>query len=214
MSWEREYNKNQTIWGEKPSELAIELVKHFINYKGRPLQVLDIGCGYGRDSLYIAKTLGFKVIGIDISEKAIELAVENSSKVSIHKAEFKLIDYKKVNDCFDVILVSNLFHLLSLKERSNFPNHIYRLLVSKGVLFLNALSINDNEHYGIGNPVLDEENSWIDNKYIHLSTENELRSVFSKLAIKELYEHHYEEPHSGERTHNHIAWILVAEKNG
>ena len=67
---------------------------------------------------------------------------------------------------------------------------------------------------GVGAPVPGEENTWVDGKYIHLSTEGELRRDFSSLTISELYEHEYEEPHPGARTHNHVAWILIAEKAG
>jgi hypothetical protein len=42
----------------------------------------------------------------------------------------------------------------------------------------------------------------------------ELRSAFPGLTVAELYEHEYEEPHPGARTHHHKAWILVAEKIG
>jgi SAM-dependent methyltransferase len=37
------------------------------------VEVVDWGCGYGRDSLYFLE-LGFDVIGIDVSEKAVVLA--------------------------------------------------------------------------------------------------------------------------------------------
>jgi hypothetical protein len=36
-------------------------------------EIVDWGCGYGRDSLYFLE-LGFDVIGIDVSEKAVALA--------------------------------------------------------------------------------------------------------------------------------------------
>jgi SAM-dependent methyltransferase len=37
------------------------------------IEIVDWGCGYGRDSLYFLE-LGFDVIGIDVSEKAVALA--------------------------------------------------------------------------------------------------------------------------------------------
>jgi SAM-dependent methyltransferase len=212
MSWDAEYNKYRQIWGERPSELALEASKRLIHHKGRPLRVLDIGCGYGRDSVYVAKSLGFRVLGIDISGKAIEMAKENSLKAQATKAEFSLIDFRELHSYFDVALVSNLYHLLPPEGRRDLAEHVARLLGPDGVLYLNAISVNDGEHYGVGTPVPGEENTWVDGKYIHLSTEDELRGAFPALKVKELYEHEYEEPHPGARTHYHKAWILVAEK--
>jgi cyclopropane fatty-acyl-phospholipid synthase-like methyltransferase len=212
LSWDSEYSKNRQIWGERPSELALEAAKRLIKSKGRPIRVLDVGCGYGRDTIYLSKSLGFRVLGIDVSGNAVELARENATKALAKKAEFKAMDFRELNSIFDVILASNLYHLLEPHGRQDLAINAARLLVPGGKLFLNAISTLDKEHYGIGTPLPGEENSWVDGKYIHLSTEEELRSCFSTLIIRELYKHEYEEPHPGARTHNHIAWILVAEK--
>jgi len=213
MSWDADYHKYKQIWGEQPSELALEAVKKLARHKGRQLRVLDVGCGYGRDSIYVAKSLGFRVLGIDISEKAVEMAKENALKAEAKKAEFKVSDFRDIVSYFDVILVSNLYHLLPPEGRRDLAEHATRLLGPDGVLFLNAISVHDKEHYGVGKPVPGEEYTWDDNgKRIHLSTEEELRGAFPELTLKELYEHDYEEPHPGARTHHHKAWILVAEK--
>jgi cyclopropane fatty-acyl-phospholipid synthase-like methyltransferase len=213
MSWDAEYHKYKQIWGERPSELALEASKRLIYSKGKPYRVLDIGCGYGRDTVFMAKSLGFRTLGIDISEKAIEMAKDNAINAQAMKAEFKLTDFRDVRGYFDVILVSNLYHLLPPEGRRDLAVHVTRLLAPEGRLFLNAISISDKEHYGIGTPVPGEENTWIDGKYIHLTTDEELRGAFPALKVKELYEHDYEEPHPGARTHYHKAWILVAEKS-
>ena len=213
MSWDAEYSKNRQIWGERPSELALETTKRLIKSKGRPLRVLDIGCGYGRDTVHISKSLGFRVLGIDISDKAVELARENATNALAREAEFRVMDFRELNSIFDVVLVSNLYHLLEPQGRHDIATHAARLLIPGGRLFLNAISTRDPEHYGVGVPLIGEENTWVDGKYIHLSTEDEMRRDFAVLTIRELYEHEYEEPHPGGRTHNHKSWILVAEKN-
>jgi SAM-dependent methyltransferase len=212
MSWDAEYHKYKQIWGEQPSELALEAAKRLVRHKGRSLRVLDIGCGYGRDTIFIAKSLGFRVLGIDISEKAIEMAKENALNAQARKAEFKVIDFRDLYGFFDIVLVSNLYHLLPPEERRDLAAHAARLLAPEGMLFLNAISVHDREHFGVGTPVPVEENSWVDGKYIHLSTEEELRDAFTALKIKELYEHDYDEPHPGAKTHIHKAWMLVVGK--
>jgi cyclopropane fatty-acyl-phospholipid synthase-like methyltransferase len=214
MSWDAEYSKNRQIWGERPSELTLEAAKRLVRHKGRPFRVLDIGCGYGRDTIYIAKSLGFRILGIDVSEKAIDLSKENSVNALAKQAEFKVTDFRDLRGLFDAVLISNLYHLLDPQGRRDLAVHAARLLAPEGTLFLNAISVHDKEHYGVGTLVREEENTWVDDKYIHLSTEEELRHEFSALNVRELYEHEYEESHPGARTHYHIAWILIAEKAG
>lgn len=214
MSWDAEYSKNRQIWGERPSELALEAAKRLVSSKGRPLRILDVGCGYGRDTIYIAKSLSFRILGIDISEKAIDLARENAKNALAKQAEFKVTDFRDLHTLVDAVLVSNLYHILDPQDRRDLITHAAQLLAPGGRLFLNAISVHDKEHYGIGTSVPGEENTWIDDKYIHLSTESELRRDFAAFTISELYEHEYEEPHPEARTHYHIAWILIAEKSG
>ena len=43
------------------------------------LQVLELGCGDGRDSLYMG-TLGHVVTGVDVGARAIEIAIEKASE--------------------------------------------------------------------------------------------------------------------------------------
>ena len=77
------------------------------------------------------------------------------------------------------------------------------------MLFLSALSTNDPEHFGKGEQVPDDENSFRDEKFLHFCTREELKRDFGFLTIKELYEHEYYEPHSNGETHHHISWLLL-----
>src|SRR5215468_12297841 len=76
-TWQRYYEAHgYGLWGFSPSPAARILAEEIL--RGRPgrserIEVVDWGCGYGRDSLYFLE-LGFDVIGIDLSGKAIALA--------------------------------------------------------------------------------------------------------------------------------------------
>ena len=78
MFWDKEYESHLQIWGDRPSELAIIIVKYLQSHQlnDKLLSIIDIGCGYGRDCLYLTKHLNCCIFGIDTSQKAIEIPKE------------------------------------------------------------------------------------------------------------------------------------------
>ena len=55
---------------EIPQDVFVEIVD---SGKVKPCKTIDLGCGTGNYSIYLA-SLGFEVTGIDISTTAIEIA--------------------------------------------------------------------------------------------------------------------------------------------
>jgi SAM-dependent methyltransferase len=76
-TWQQYYeDRGYGLWGFSPSPTAKILSKAILDSNPRRserVEIVDWGCGYGRDSLYFLE-LGFDVIGIDLSENAIALA--------------------------------------------------------------------------------------------------------------------------------------------
>jgi SAM-dependent methyltransferase len=76
-TWQQYYeDRGYDLWGFSPSPTARILAQAILNSNPRRserVEIVDWGCGYGRDSLYFLE-LGFDVIGIDVSEKAVALA--------------------------------------------------------------------------------------------------------------------------------------------
>jgi len=64
MYWDKKYESNEQVWGNEPSELAVIatniILEHFPNRKS--LDIIDIGCGYGRDSIFLGKHIDCNVI--------------------------------------------------------------------------------------------------------------------------------------------------------
>ncbi len=74
--------------------------------------VLDLGCGYGWHCIY-AKEQGAKnVIGIDLSQKMIDKAKENSKDLSIEYYQMPVEDIEFENEQFDIIFSSLTFHYI------------------------------------------------------------------------------------------------------
>ncbi|MDU2375063.1 peptide chain release factor N(5)-glutamine methyltransferase, partial [Anaerococcus vaginalis] len=87
------------------TEILVDLI---INDNSNNKKILDIGTGSGAISLALSKNLkDSKVIGVDISKKAIDLANENKIKLNINNVEFKESDiFSNIEEKFDII-VSN-----------------------------------------------------------------------------------------------------------
>jgi SAM-dependent methyltransferase len=76
--WDETYRRQPNIYGEAPSRIATELA-NLLRRRTSPVRVLDLGCGYGRDSLYFAQQ-GFEVVALDFSPAAIAM-LQNRLKV-------------------------------------------------------------------------------------------------------------------------------------
>lgn len=87
------------------TEILVDLI---INDNSNNKKVLDIGTGSGAISLALSKNLkDSKIIGVDISKNAIDLANENKIKLNINNVEFKESDiFSNIDEKFDII-VSN-----------------------------------------------------------------------------------------------------------
>jgi cyclopropane fatty-acyl-phospholipid synthase-like methyltransferase len=211
MVWDKNYSQDKKIWGEQPSELTLFTCTYLKNSprSQNELHILDAGCGYGQNAVYLAKNLNCYILGVDNSCEAIALARESCPEDLKKRIEFLCYDFKDVIDKYDVIFVSNLYQVLKPEEREKLKDTVKRCLNNDGLLFLNTLSVSDPHHNENGTPVSGEANSFQDGKYIHLSTRNELESDFGFLTINALFEREFSENHSNGNNHHHISWIMM-----
>jgi SAM-dependent methyltransferase len=213
MNWNQSYINQGAVWGTQPSELAIFACEYLSGLKTpNKFEIADLGCGYGRDVLYLAKTLGCSVTGIDSSTKAISLARESCPPELGNRVQFRCADFNDTDKSYSVVFASNLYQVLTVSERIRLVQSIKECLRPDGLLFLSTLSTNDPEEYGRGVPIAGEDNSFEREKFLHFSTRAELEKEFAFLKIERLVEHEYLEPHAGARTHRHISWMLAAIK--
>jgi SAM-dependent methyltransferase len=215
MTWDNTYRNHKQVWGDKPSELATFACNYLQGIKPscKDVEILDLGCGYGRDAIYLARNTEGNVLGIDNSSEAIEMARKALADDLESRARLECCDFRQMADGkFDIIFVSNFYQLLKAEERNALRNIIKKKLKPGGTLFLSAFSTGDPEHFGKGKRIDSEDNSFHDERFLHFCTREELERDFNFLTIKELVEHEYCEPRSNGEIHHHVLWLLLGVK--
>ncbi|KQL45552.1 SAM-dependent methyltransferase [Brevibacillus choshinensis] len=72
--------------------------------------VLDLGCGYGWHCRYVREQQASSVVGVDLSEKMLKKAREQTHDPAITYTQMAVEDIAFANDQFDVVISSLAFH--------------------------------------------------------------------------------------------------------
>ncbi len=100
------------------------------------MSVLDIGCGWGGLSLYMAEQYGVKVTGVTVSTEQITFA---RSRDTGHLVNWVLQDYRSIEGDFDRIVSVGMFEHVGRKNYAVFMDTTRRLLRSCGLFLLHTI---------------------------------------------------------------------------
>lgn len=134
------YENNRTL-----IEYFDQYFNQFIKDRGLRLKILDVGCGFGGLSLHLSK-LGHDVLGIDISNLAIQGAREIASDTGLigNGLRFEVLDITKVTNLdekFDIIIDSHLLHCLTgPRERDGYFSFIKNHINADGKFLLETMT--------------------------------------------------------------------------
>ncbi len=146
--------KRDEVWWDKFYSDREKPVPFFINVPDENLvsymntafskrgKVLDIGCGNGRNSLYLAKQ-GFKVQGIDFSKNSIEWARQNAIESSI-EADFinqSIFDFDAPTCSYDYIYDGGCLHHIKPHRRAKYLSKVHSLLKEEGYFGLTSFNL-------------------------------------------------------------------------
>ena len=111
--YEMVFKKNRHALGD-PSK---EFVKFFDSYDRNHASILDLGCGQGRDALFIAR-LGHRVIGIDHSPSGIRDLLEDAENEGL-VIEAQVADIRSYSpDCaYDIVIIDRTLHMLDPEDQ-------------------------------------------------------------------------------------------------
>jgi arsenite methyltransferase len=95
--------------------------------------VLDAGCGSGLTACHVAKTIGCKIVGIDINPVMVEKAQRRAEKEGVsHLVTFEVADIYRLpfeENHFDVVMAESITVFL---DKDKVYGEIYRVLKPQG----------------------------------------------------------------------------------
>lgn len=111
--YDRLYKSTPQALGQ-PTQVFVDF---FERCEGTTLRILDVGCGQGRDALFIAR-MGHTVVGVDLSPNGIGdmMDAANREKLNIEGVTADIITFTPEGE-FDVLLIDRTLHMLPEKER-------------------------------------------------------------------------------------------------
>ncbi|WP_343081112.1 cyclopropane-fatty-acyl-phospholipid synthase family protein [Ostreiculturibacter nitratireducens] len=104
------------------------------------MRVLDIGCGWGGLGLTLARDFGVNVLGVTLSEEQQRVASARARKAGLDdRVEFRLMDYRHVDDVFDRIVSVGMFEHVGVPHYLEYFTHVRNKLTEDGVALIHTI---------------------------------------------------------------------------
>ncbi len=150
--WDREYGTLQVIPSsirEAPSK-ALLLLQPLLDLQAGP-KVLDLGCGNGRNSIFLAK-LGCEVHAVDFSKVAVQKSRKSAEEENVsericfyQQSFFSPLPFQ--SHSFDLVLdIYVLCHFLNESMRNEYVNLMSRMIRPDGRV-VSVVFSTDDEYY-------------------------------------------------------------------
>jgi ubiquinone/menaquinone biosynthesis C-methylase UbiE len=154
MNWIEYWNNNDI--DNLPWETYIpdkNLVSFFSSNNIKFKTAIDIGCGLGTNSLWMASQ-GIKVTGIDISERAIDTAKSNLKNKNL-QVDFDVMNFLENNtlsdNYYDLVFDRGCIHGMNYGDIEKFAYEVSRIISPSG-LWLSIIGSYDGKEVYCGPP--------------------------------------------------------------
>jgi tellurite methyltransferase len=195
--------KNNNIWGKQPNEL----LQKIYNQLDAGAIFLDLGCGQGRDALFMLQK-GFKVDAVDNSQEGINkikefIQVNNLTIDNINLFYSDIRNFNIAKNKYDIINAFNSLQFSPKKTALKIIEDIKCNIKDSGYVIISGFTVDD--------PLYKKMNN---NKRCFFESQ-ELRKIFSNFNIIEYKEEIIKDKGhpGGLEPHQHGVVKLIAQKN-
>ena len=196
--YETRYKTGDYYWGVQPNRFCYEIMQRMPPVK--PLKVLDIGCGEGKDAVFLARN-GYIVTAFDLTDTGIEKGKALAEKCGTYVDFFKanLNDYRLTED-YDIIFSSGVFHFIKPELREEITANLKEHTKPGGLHTLNVF---------VDKPFIKEGEGKDKGRYPWKS--GEMFTYYTDWLIHEMNEEIFD-CNSGGVPHQHCMDRMVAQK--
>ncbi|HTH45690.1 MAG TPA: cyclopropane fatty acyl phospholipid synthase [Oxalicibacterium sp.] len=123
---------------DEAQEAKLDLICRKLQLKPG-MRVLDIGCGWGSFMAYATEKYGVECVGVSISKEQVALAKQRYPDLPL---EFRLQDYRDLNERFDAIVSVGMFEHVGRKNYRTYMQVAHRCLHDGGLFLLHTIGKN------------------------------------------------------------------------
>nr|BAO84854.1 putative methyltransferase [Streptomyces melanovinaceus] len=126
-----------------PSNVPDRDLRKFLEGDPRPLpgRALDLGCGNGRNALYLARhgwqVSGVELVGHAVKEARRKMAAAGADVRVVHGDASRLSDYD-MGDGFDLVVDSCCYHAVAVERRDAYAAQVTKAAAPGALMFMVA----------------------------------------------------------------------------
>ena len=196
--YEKLYESEDYYWGKEPAEFLEKIIAARPPRRG--MKVLDIGCGEGKDAVYMAKK-GYTVTAFDLTvsgiEKTLRLAEETGVRINAYVDDINTFE---TDERFEIIYSSGTLQYLHKDQIQPFFEKIEKMTNPFGLNYFNVF---------VEKPFIAPAPDWDEEE--KLWKPGELFSWYADWRIRYIDETIFD-CSSGTEPHQHCMDSILAEK--
>ncbi len=186
--WDRAWNMVKTPYTQLPDLPYLSLIPAELNKRGAK-RVLDLGCGNGWLSIYLARH-SFYVSGMDIAIHAIELARQWAEQEG-HEIQFDVGDIADLpypDNSFEAVVANSIFEHLTADLTRLTLERLKAILVPGGTFFgcFDKVGTGPGEYYSLNDGTHVYTDKGRKGMLLRFYSDNELSELFSQWKVIEV----------------------------